>query len=232
MQAMAKPLQDFITFSLTMEHDNTPSARNTQRALLKLAAIVVHEQSVTEFLPLKCVDQFHDYLDHCHRDPWSPGRKSAREAIWASAEELACGSLRATIELVENLVGAGGHAVTTGLARDLTLNALVNIVQRARSVEVLLDQQPTAPIQPIVDSFNPPLHLEAYALNETCQRVRTIPSYPGLDRPGASKQGWDHGDPPKASLCEKKNPASGKESHMFFVCCGKHGWVYGPRFPI
>lgn len=207
----AQPVMNFLEAVVQYPESHRPKLFSFSRDLL-------HEQSVTEMLPVWAVQSCRSVVREGHL---SSNSGNFRAAIMSLVDMLKQRGLQTLSSFLETLlVTLRDEYATHPLAQlaQASISVLQFLCQRCDEVEQLLDQQlPEEPVF-ISGSYNPPCNLEAYYHNKTGERVRTLPIYPDM----LTKLELE-----ERLKCKKKTPQSGTESRAFFQFCSPHGHCNG-----
>ncbi len=189
------------------------------RALLSFSRDLLQEVSVTELLPVSCIDPCATFLSASSPEAIaSPfggvNYYHARDKLLKALGNLACETLSLFILAVSSESQPPSSAV---------VNILGFILRRVLDVLQLLnvDNQELSQTQ-IDGSYNPLRNLEAYYFHHLGLKLRAEPTYPDFKSRENTKE-----QTPSDQRCEKGSPQSLFESKFFFVFCPIHGHCWG-----
>lgn len=188
------------------------------------AQTLLHDDSVTELLPPKCVPHANLLIDAAQRNNGSEldTEREHRLAkmftnVRSFLQQAGCQTLYRWILTIPTREPA--HASVWCVFRFVIL--------RVEQVVELLDRQPAPGLAPgatlkegcLPGTFDPPRLLSAYSFTETGLKYRHKSTYKMDTLPKKED------NPPNP--CVKRVPRSATESYLFFIFCPAHGHCWG-----
>jgi hypothetical protein len=169
-----------------------------RKFLLSFGCDVMKEQSITELIPLSCLDIL---------DRFTTDAVHTYEQLSSILLRLACQTLLRIVDIV-------ALRPVDCPVRVPLLHLLTFLCTRCKEVSALFAKCPPAIPATQPEPYAPVHQLGAYNFTSSGERLRRVPGYVA-DREKEPTE------------CTKRNPSSATESNLFFVFDPMHGFCWG-----